>query len=125
MNTFLFLAGKKPMRFSLFVVLLVALFLQGCAGPVTTPTAAIPDAEETEASPTQPTLEPGGPSGILRVAMEPLVQTDPAFISSDAEVLVAGHVYDYLVDVTPENKISPRLATNWRNSPDGLTFVFQ
>jgi peptide/nickel transport system substrate-binding protein len=39
--------------------------------------------------------------GTLRVAMQPMVQTDPAFISSDSEVLFANHV-----------------------SEDGLTYVF-
>jgi peptide/nickel transport system substrate-binding protein len=49
-------------------------------------------------------------AGVLRVAMQPIVQTDPAFVSSDAEVLVANHVYDYLVDIDPESMIQPRSA---------------
>ena len=36
---------------------------------------------------------------VFRVAMQPIVQTDPALISSDSEVLVANHVFDYLVDI--------------------------
>jgi peptide/nickel transport system substrate-binding protein len=58
------------------------------------------------------------------VAVQPVVQTDPAKISSDPEVLFANHVYDYLVDVTPKNTIEPRLATSWKVSDDGLTYVF-
>ena len=61
-------------------------------------------------------------SSVLRIAAQPIVQTDPARISSDSEVLVASHVYDYLVDVSPESKILPRLATDWIISEDGLTF---
>lgn len=64
------------------------------------------------------------PEGVLRVALQPIVQTDPAFISSDSEVLVANHVYDYLVDINPKNEIQPRLAKDWTVSPDGLTYVF-
>ena len=64
-------------------------------------------------------------AGVLRVSMQPIVQTDPAFISSDAEVLVANHVYDYLVDIDPESNIQPRLATAWEVSDDGLTYTFQ
>ncbi len=64
-------------------------------------------------------------AGVLRVAMQPIVQTDPAFISSDAEVLVANHVYDYLIDIDPESNIQPRLATSWTISDDGLTYTFQ
>jgi peptide/nickel transport system substrate-binding protein len=56
--------------------------------------------------------------------MQPMVQTDPAFISSDSEVLVANHVYDYLVDIDPDSNIIPRLATDWSISDDGLTYVF-
>ena len=64
------------------------------------------------------------PQGVLRVAMQPMVQTDPAFISSDSEILFANHVYDYLVDVDPKNNIIPRLATEWEVSEDGLSYTF-
>ncbi len=57
--------------------------------------------------------------------MQPIVQTDPAFISSDSEILVANHVYDYLVDIDPNSNVVPRLATDWQVSDDGLTYVFQ
>jgi peptide/nickel transport system substrate-binding protein len=52
------------------------------------------------------------------------VKTDPAFISSDPEVLIASSVYDYLVDITPQNTIAPRLARRWTVSEDGKTFIF-
>jgi peptide/nickel transport system substrate-binding protein len=64
-------------------------------------------------------------AGVLRVAMQSIVQADPAFISSDSEVLVANHVYDYLVDIDPQNKIQPRLAASWDMSDDGLIYTFQ
>lgn len=64
------------------------------------------------------------PSGVLRVAMQPIEVTDPAFISSDSEVLLANHVYDYLVDINPQNQIVPRLATGWQVSDDGLVYTF-
>jgi peptide/nickel transport system substrate-binding protein len=56
--------------------------------------------------------------------MQPMAATDPAFISSDSEVLVANHVYDYLVDVDPQSNVVPRLATEWLASDDGLTYTF-
>ncbi len=62
--------------------------------------------------------------GVLRVAAEPIVQTDPAFISSDSEVMVANAVYDYLVDVDENNTITPRLAAEWEIRDEGLTYVF-
>jgi peptide/nickel transport system substrate-binding protein len=65
------------------------------------------------------------PEGTLRVAIQPLVQTDPALISSDAEVLVANSVYDYLVDIDPvSNEPIGRLASQWVVSDNGLTYTF-
>jgi len=76
---------------------------------------------------TQPAAAPTGisagtPSGRLRVASEIPVQLDPAFASSDAEILILNHVYDYLVDVDAGNNIIPRLAREWTVSDDGLTY---
>ncbi len=80
------------------------------SGPTTQPTAA-------------PTSAIGsGPSGRLRVASEIPVQLDPAFASSDAEILILNHVYDYLVDVDAGNNIVPRLAREWTVSDDGLSY---
>ncbi|MFQ5796112.1 MAG: ABC transporter substrate-binding protein [Candidatus Bipolaricaulia bacterium] len=62
--------------------------------------------------------------GILRLATQPIVQIDPAFISSDPEVAVANSIYDYLVDIDADNNIQPRLATAWAVSDDGLTYTF-
>ena len=64
------------------------------------------------------------PEGTIRVAFQPLVQTDPALISSDSEVFVANAVYDYLVDVDPNSNPVPRLATSWDTSDDGITYIF-
>jgi peptide/nickel transport system substrate-binding protein len=53
-----------------------------------------------------------------------MANLDPAFISSDSEVLVANHIYDYLVDIDPQSNVIPRLATDWDVSDDGLTYTF-
>ena len=60
----------------------------------------------------------------FRMAIQPIVQVDPALIASDAEVAVANAVYDYLVDVDAGSRIEPRLATTWDVSPDGLSYTF-
>lgn len=86
-------------------VLLILVFSLAACGQATSPAG-------------QPT------AGNLRIAMQPMVQTDPAQISSDTEVLVANHVYDYLVDVDPASNIIPRLATDWQVSEDGLEYRF-
>jgi peptide/nickel transport system substrate-binding protein len=61
---------------------------------------------------------------VFRVAMQPIVQIDPALISSDAEVAVANAAYDYLVDVDAESRIIPRLAASWTVSEDGTEYTF-
>jgi peptide/nickel transport system substrate-binding protein len=92
---------KNPATFLFVPVFLGIIFLSGC---VSENQASSPD--------------------ILRVSAEAIVQTDPAFISSDSEVMVANAVYDYLIDVDENNQIQPRLAKDWTVSDDGLTYTF-
>ena len=87
----------------------IAVLLQACAG---------------EPTPTQEPASEQERRGELRIALQPIVQTDPAFISSDPEIIIASSVYDYLVDVTPQNTIAPRLAREWTVSEDGKIYVF-
>ena len=98
------------------VVLVLFLILVACQGtPTTEEPSPIPPEEGTPA----PERE-----GTLRVSAFPIAQTDPAQISSDSEVLIANHAFDYLVDVDADNDIQPRLATEWTHSDDGLTYTF-
>ncbi|MFW6069992.1 MAG: ABC transporter substrate-binding protein [bacterium] len=125
----------------LSLLLLLVLVQAACGGGAAEPTRSDDDAppvQETEIpsdvedTPTEPATEEEDETaeaetmreGVLRVAMQPIVQTDPAFISSDSEVLVANHVFDYLVDIDAESTPVPRLATDWEISDDGLTYVF-
>lgn len=106
---------KTTRGITLFFSIVLMIALQACA-------------TDTQVVATQPEpvlLTAGERAGILRVAMQPIVNLDPIFISSDPEVLVASSVYDYLVDVSPGNSIIPRLATEWKVSEDGLTYTFQ
>lgn len=123
---------KIHSRVLVIVILLVtALILVACGGAATPePTQAPLEPEQTEEAqiPEETAAAPVEPEstreGVLRVAMQPIVQTDPAFISSDSEVLVANHVYDYLVDVDPDSIAIPRLASEWTTSDDGKSYVF-
>ncbi|MBI3159039.1 MAG: ABC transporter substrate-binding protein [Chloroflexi bacterium] len=118
---------KRLLLTALTLLVAASLWLAACApagGDATTgedttggESPAPVATEETGAPPT-------GPSGALRVAFQPIVQTDPGLISSDSEVFVANHVYDYLVDIDAQSNPTPRLATGWTVSDDGLTYVF-
>jgi peptide/nickel transport system substrate-binding protein len=139
-------ATQKTMKhhrmIALIALVILALLVQACGAtptPVATqppPAVAEPTATQapppptakpapTEAPTAAPTETEAPKESILRVAMQPLVQTDPATISSDPEIFTMGHIYDYLVDVTPANTIAPRLATSWTVSDDGLKYVFE
>jgi peptide/nickel transport system substrate-binding protein len=116
----MFTIKRKPARIlGLLVVVLLAL-LTACGDGETE--TATPPSGETPVE--EGTPEEGERVGTLRVTAFPVAQTDPAYISSDAEVLIANHVYDYLVDVDANNDIVPRLATDWSRSDDGLSYSF-
>jgi peptide/nickel transport system substrate-binding protein len=127
---------NKRLALMALILAILALSLVACGGsnaestaPVEAPSPSAteaPAAAPTEAAPAeeQPTMAPEAGGAVLRVAMQPIVQIDPALISSDSEVLVANHVYDYLVDIDPQSNPIPRLATRWDVSDDGLTYVF-
>ena len=130
---------KKRIVMTMSLVLIAAaLLLAGCDDATETPmteepAAATEPTEDEEMEPEGKEEAPPAPSptpeprhaGTLRVTAFPIAQTDPAYISSDAEVLIANHVYDYLVDVDADNDIQPRLATDWTHSEDGLSYTFQ
>ena len=105
--------------------LILMLVLAACGGSDSA-TPAVPAEEQMP----ETIGEPVGalsvaPGGTLRVATQPIVNTDPIAISSDSEVLVANHVYDYLVDIDGASNVVPRLAESWDISADGLTYTFQ
>ncbi len=124
----------KVLTLSAALLMIIVFALVACGGgsqPTPTSGAAATPTSATSASPMPAAKTPAaatqaaaGPVGTLRVAAEPIGQTDPAYISSDSEVLIANHVYDYLVDIDADNNIQPRLATTWTVSADGMTYTF-
>ncbi|MDT8305446.1 MAG: ABC transporter substrate-binding protein [Anaerolineae bacterium] len=121
---------NKRLSILIAALLLSTLVLAACGSPnnetsVDTPAAVEPsESESPTETVTEPEQEAAEAESVLRVAMQPIVQTDPALISSDSEILVASHVYDYLVDIDPESNPIPRLAHSWDISPDGLSYIF-
>src|SRR3990172_3501372 len=118
MNTYRLIRDRGAIA---VVIVLVVLRVPACAGVGSPHPAPATQTQETDVSP-EPVVER---QGVLRVAMQPIVQADPAFISSDSEVLVANHVYDYLVDIYPSSNVIPRLAVDWKVQDGGLTYVFK
>lgn len=87
------------------------------SSPVPAPT------ELKETIPPEKTESPTQINTTLRVATQPIVQIDPAFISSDSEVLLANLVYDYLIDIDPKGRLAPRLASSWTANSDGTVYT--
>ena len=120
----------------LVLMLLLALTLAACGGQATeepeeSTDTAVTDSTESqsvdtpEETTTEETMDDEAMrNGILRIAMQPIVNIDPIAVSADSEVLVANNVYDYLVDVDHLSNPVPRLATSWNVSDDGLTYTF-
>ncbi len=117
------------------LMLLLTLLLVACGGgadeetlPENSNQSTESSSDDTAADSATETAVPTETSmfnGTLRIAMQPIVNIDPLTISSDAEVMVANNVYDYLVDVDHLSNPVPRLATSWTTSDDGLTWTFQ
>jgi len=112
-------SARKRFWYMLWAALLTTIWLLAAAcapPPADTGSSGAADASAADAS--------GDPQGTLRVASLSIIQTDPALISSDSEVMVANQIYDYLIDIAPDNSVIPRLAEEWSISEDGLTWTF-
>ena len=104
------------------ILLTGTLIVTGCgsdAEETTTSTAAASPDGSTDTSQT------GGaqPGGTLAVATEPFTNRDPAFASARSDILLNQQVYDWLVEIGPQNELLPGLATEW-SSPDGKVWTF-
>ncbi len=62
--------------------------------------------------------------GVLRVAMVPPENLDPATGTNDPEVLLNRTIYDFLIETRPDGTLMPNLATEWNVSDDGLVYTF-
>jgi peptide/nickel transport system substrate-binding protein len=123
--------ASDKLRVAVGLIAVMVILLAACAPATEMPTEEPTEEPAETAAPMAATETPmaeetAAPErqGTLRVSAFPISQTDPAQISSDAEVLIANHVYDYLVDVDANNEIQPRLARDWTRSEDGLTYEF-
>ncbi|HJS28990.1 MAG TPA: hypothetical protein VJ768_05185, partial [Anaerolineales bacterium] len=75
----------KPSRRTIIPTSFASLFLSLIIVACTTATTPESPPDATQTTQEQP-IQGQSRTGTLRVAMQPIVQTDPAFISSDSEV---------------------------------------
>lgn len=111
--------APRPLLVPWILGIVLVLVLAACS-----PASAPADSDGEAADEPAAAEETSDQQGTLRVASLAIVQTDPALISSDSEVMIANQVYDYLVDIASDNSIIPRLAQEWSTSEDGLTWTF-
>lgn len=125
-STFRLHNKRLPGLLLLILILILALAACGGASDNNTPTPSTNTTTTADSAPTATAATAAiSRSGVLRVAMQPVVNLDPIAISSDSEVLFANHVYDYLVDIDAQSNPIPRLAAEWAVSDDGRTYTFQ
>ncbi len=60
----------------------------------------------------------------LRIGFNAPVELDPALGSADSEIALNRSIYDYLIEIAPDNSLQPNLAESWEISDDGLTYTF-
>jgi len=112
----------------LVLVLGLGLLVSACAsdsqGNTSTTSAGI--SSSTAGNGTSTTAGGEGqpaPGGVLKVAAEPAANRDPAVASARSDILINQQVYDWLVEIGPDSRLLPGLATTW-NSSDGRVWTF-
>lgn len=121
LGTFCRIYKKRLVVGTLFMLMVLLVACGGDNAPATPTGTSAESPTEATSTANEPTA---ARQGVLRVAMQPIVNIDPIAISSDSEVLVANHVYDYLVDIDPQSNPIPRLAVDWSVSADGRSYTF-
>ncbi len=67
----------------------------------------------------------GKPGGQLKIGRGAFQTHDPHVTSSISDNIFIMAVFDRLVELTPDGKLYPALATEWSTSADGLTWTFK
>lgn len=126
---------RNSPSFSLVLLTATVLVIAACANaPVqTTPEMAAPPAatQAPAATPTQPTKPASSGSnkygGILRHAIQPPSNLDPAFLSTVPDDEIGRQWHDFLVFIGEDNQPDQNrsLAEGWDTSLDGLTWTFK
>lgn len=66
----------------------------------------------------------GSKEGILRIAIEPPLAINPAFVNDFAGKQNSSCIYDYLIRWWPETGLEGELARSWERSEDAKTWTF-
>lgn len=98
--------------------------------PTRAPLSTVAASSATSGTSTSATASPGTqaqgkPGGQIKIGWGSFQTHDPHVTSSISDNLFIMAVYDRLVELTPDGKLYPGLATEWTTSPDGLVWTFK
>jgi peptide/nickel transport system substrate-binding protein len=126
------------------LLIILALFLAGCApqaptqvapqptaippteAPPPTTAPSQPQPQPTAVPPTEPPAAPPAPTQLIIALNFDVTDLDPARSFSDTYLIGGKAMYDQLTEVDPKvpGQINPQLAEKWEVSADGLTYTF-
>lgn len=124
--------AHKKLYIVLALMLTVSMLLTACGGGSTTvptqPQSQPPaSANPTKAPEAPPPVAADKYGGILRHAIQPITNLDPAFLSTVPDDEAARQWHDFLVFIGEDNSpdVSRSVAEKWEYSSDGLTWTFK
>lgn len=120
---------KKIFTF-LALALIASVLFSACGGTTATPAQPEAPAATEEATQAPATTEEPAPTkygGVLRHAIQPVTNLDPAFLSTVPDDEVARQWHDFLVFIGEDNSpdLARSVAESWEYSADGLTWTFK
>ncbi|HEY7034781.1 MAG TPA: ABC transporter substrate-binding protein, partial [Thermomicrobiales bacterium] len=83
------------------------------------------DAPRSAAAPSRTLQSEGKPGGSLKIGWGFFQTFDPHVTSALADYTFLAAVFDRLIELTPDGKLYPGLATEWTESEDGLTWTLK
>ena len=116
--------AKKHLYILASLSILTAILLAACAQA--TPAPVEPAAEEPGEAIAEPPVS-SRYGGVLRHAIQPVANLDPAFLSSIPDDEAARQWHDFLVFIGEDNVPDPArgVAESWSASEDGLAWTFK
>lgn len=114
----------RPMRIVPLLLLAVVLLLSSCGANTPTPTATTPVASSVPTS-VEPSNITSTHNDTLRLPVTTtFTSTDPHYSAQNADYLLYVVLYESFYDVDSQQNTTPRLATSYDVSADGLVYTY-